>query len=63
MIDQDLIDRCEALLRESPELDDLISFSHDICRNMAELLDNHKKLIESNAELHKEFAKLRGGSE
>lgn len=60
MIDQDLIDRCESGLSVSSELPDYFKFIDSMTRDMAELLDNYKKLIESNAELHKEIAKLRG---
>ena len=63
MIDQDLIDRCESGLSVSSELQDHFKFIDSMTIDMAELLDNYKKLIESNAELHKEVAKLRGESE
>lgn len=54
MIDQDLIDT----------IDDCIILEEPVNYILAkELLNNHKKLIESNAELHKELAKLRGDSE
>lgn len=59
MIDQDLIDRCEYWVwLDEPEYDWSV-----IKGLLGELIDNHKKLIESNAELHKELAKLRGDSE
>ena len=54
MIDQDLIDTIE----------DCINLDEPVNPVLAkEFLDNHKKLIESNAELHKELAKLRGENE
>lgn len=50
MGDQDLIDK----------IDDCIIIEQPVNYKLAkELLDNYKKLIESNAELHKEIAKLR----
>ena len=55
MINQDLIDRCEARLEDCAkyELSTTYGFISSLNADMAELLDNHKKLIESNAELHK----------
>ena len=42
-------------------IDDCIDLEEPINPVLAkELLDSYKKLIESNAELHKELAKLRG---
>ncbi len=51
MIDNNLIKKCEW------ELDtfDAMSIS-----NQSALLNNYKSLIEQNAELHKELAKLKG---
>ena len=49
-IDQTLIDICEAHL----EMGDLTN------ELATELLANYKSLIEQNAELHKEIAKLKG---
>lgn len=50
MIDQTMIDICEAHL----EIGDLTN------ELATELLNNYKSLIEQNAELHKELAKLKG---
>lgn len=51
MIDQDLIDTIE----------DCITLDESVNPVLVKgLLDNHIKLIESNAELHKELAKVRG---
>jgi len=50
-INQDLINKCQS------DLDDLGSLMK--CQ-ATELLSNYKSLIEQNAELHKELAKLKG---
>ena len=70
MINQDLIDRFEAHVDAACDnaLDIGLS-GHDnsvlmvLADDMAEMLDSYKKLVESNAELHKELAKLRGENE
>lgn len=50
-INQDLINKCQS------DLDDFGSLMK--CQ-ATELLNNYKSLIEQNAELHKELAKLKG---
>lgn len=50
MIDQSLINKCES---------DLEDFGSLMKCQGAELLSNYKSLIEQNAELHKEIAKLQ----
>lgn len=51
MIEQELINRVKAYLVNRQELPLPIA---------DELLENYKSLIEQNAELHKELAKLKG---
>lgn len=51
MINQELIDECES---------DLQDFGAISEKQATELLSNYKSLIEQNAELHKELAKLKG---
>ena len=51
MIEQDLINKVKAYLVNGQELPLPIA---------DELLENYKSLIEQNAELHKELAKLKG---
>ena len=50
MIDQELINKCES---------DLADFGSLMKCQATELLANYKSLIEQNAELHKELAKLK----
>jgi len=51
MIEQELINKCES---------DLADFGSLMKCQAEELLANYKSLIEQNAELHKELAKLKG---
>tara|TARA_R110002049_G_scaffold111950_1_gene261281 strand:- start:190 stop:411 length:222 start_codon:yes stop_codon:yes gene_type:complete len=51
MIDQELINRMEF---------DIVDFDRAKVKDTKELLANYKSLIEQNAELHKELAKLKG---
>lgn len=51
MIDQELVNECES---------DLKDFGSISKHQATELLSNYKSLIEQNAELHKELAKLKG---
>ena len=51
MIDNNLIKKCES---------DLGDFGSLMKCQATELLNNYKSLIEQNAELHKELAKLKG---
>lgn len=50
MIDQSLIDKAEFEIDNSGKVSSVIVF---------ELIQSYKKVIEDNAELHKEIAKLR----
>ena len=56
MIDQTLIDKIQHVLDESK---DGYSAPYFDCKDIQELLDSYKSVIEDNAELHKEIAKLR----
>ena len=51
MIDKELINKCES---------DLADFGSLMKCQATDLLENCKSLIEQNAELHKELAKLKG---
>ena len=51
MISQDLINRMES---------DIVDFDRAKVKDTKELLANYKSLIEQNAELQKELAKLKG---
>ena len=51
MISQELINRMES---------DIVDFDRPKVKDTKELLANYKSLIEQNAELQKELAKLKG---
>ena len=61
MIDQDLIDRCEGRLEECDkyQLSKAYGFISSLNTDMVELLENYKKLVESEDTLRKELARLR----
>ena len=61
MIDQDLIDRSEGRLEECDkyQLSKAYGFISSLNTDMVELLENYKKLVESEDTLRKELARLR----